>query len=515
MMLRRLLLAFLILGQFAPLFAEPVQPVPAAKPDESSFVRKDQLNESGEKLASVIDDVGTSLAKTPFAWMNAPVWRGISYLKFLTSGTLLIVLLIGAPLLRRAIGRRLQPPAENRPPNASQILLDALRHPLYLFIWVCGVYWTLTPLFPYFTNANGDNRAQSLAGHVTDAAAFISLIWFAVRLVKLVNRRLRAWAAEDGRHSAAILAALLRKGVRLVFPAVALLMVLPLLNLGPEKQLVFNRFTSLFLIGGMSWLILQGLDTFEQVLISRHQMDTPDNREARRIFTQANLLKKVIVAVVLILTAGSMLMVFDSVRQYGSSILASAGIAGLIVGVAAQRSIAGMLAGFQIAIAQPICIDDVVVVEGEWGRIEEITLTYVVVRIWDQRRLVLPINYFIEKPFQNWTRQTAEVLGTVFLQVDYTAPIGELRDELTRIVKASKHWDGRVVGLQVTDSKDSTLELRALASAADGSKAWDLRCEIREKLVEHIRTNHPESLPRIRTGLDDRIAALKHPAEKG
>ncbi|OYW74366.1 MAG: hypothetical protein B7Z37_18145 [Verrucomicrobia bacterium 12-59-8] len=209
-----------------------------------------------------------------------------------------------------------------------------------------------------------------------------------------------------------------------------------------------------------------------------------------------------------------MLMVFDSVRQYGSSILASAGIAGLIVGVAAQRSIAGLLAGFQIAIAQPISIDDVVVVEGEWGRIEEITLTYVVVRIWYQRRLVLPINYFIEKPFQNWTRQTAEVPGTVFIQVDYSAPVGELRDELTRIVKASGHWDGRVVGLQVTDSLDSTLELRALASAADGSKARDLRCEIREKLVEYIRTNHPESLPRIRMGLDDRVSVLKHAAGK-
>jgi small-conductance mechanosensitive channel len=189
----------------------------------------------------------------------------------------------------------------------------------------------------------------------------------------------------------------------------------------------------------------------------------------------------------------------------GGSILASAGIAGLVIGVAAQRSIAGLLAGFQIAIAQPICINDVVVVEGEWGRIEEITLTYVVMRVWDQRRLVLPINYFIEKPFQNWTRNS-----TVVLRVDYAAPVGALREELRRIVQNSPHWDGRSAGLQVTDSRDHTLELRATASAADGPKAWELRCEIREKLVEYLRTHHPEGLPRIRAAFDLSAVPASH-----
>ena len=152
--------------------------------------------------------------------------------------------------------------------------------------------------------------------------------------------------------------------------------------------------------------------------------------------------------------------------------------------------------------------DDVVVVEGEWGRIEEISLTYVVVRVWDQRRLVLPINYFIEKPFQNWTRNNAEVLGAVFLRVDYTAPIPELRAELARIAEASPYWDGRSVGLQVTDSRDHTLELRALVSAADGSRAWDLRCEVREKLIAFLRDNYPESLPRIRTTSGERLEGV-------
>jgi small-conductance mechanosensitive channel len=203
-----------------------------------------------------------------------------------------------------------------------------------------------------------------------------------------------------------------------------------------------------------------------------------------------------------VFTVASMLMVFDSVRQFGASILASAGIAGIVIGFAAQRSIATLLAGFQIALTQPIRVDDVVIVENEWGRIEDITLTYVVVKVWDLRRLVVPINYFIEQPFQNWTRRSADILATVFLYVDYTIPVDALRGELTRILGASRYWDGKVNVLQVTDAKEHTLEIRALASAADASLAWDLRCEIREQLVAFVQRRHPESLPRVRAAFE-------------
>jgi small-conductance mechanosensitive channel len=179
--------------------------------------------------------------------------------------------------------------------------------------------------------------------------------------------------------------------------------------------------------------------------------------------------------------------------------IASAGVAGIVIGFAAQKSLSALLAGFQIAITQPIRIDDVVIVEGEWGRIEEITLTYVIVCIWDLRRLVVPITYFIEKPFQNWTRTSADILGTVFLRVDYVVPVDSVRQELTRILEASPNWDRKVNVLQVTDAKEQTLELRALASSSDASKSWDLRCEMREKLVAFIQKNYPGSLPRLRT----------------
>jgi len=198
-----------------------------------------------------------------------------------------------------------------------------------------------------------------------------------------------------------------------------------------------------------------------------------------------------------------MLMTFEKVRQLGTSILASAGVIGIIVGVAAQRTIATFLAGIQIAVTQPIRIDDVVIVENEWGRIEEITLTYVVVRIWDLRRLVLPITYFIEKPFQNWTRVTADILGTVFIYVDYTVPIQAVREELHRILQNSKLWDKKVWGLQVTNTTEHTVELRALMSAPDASSAWDLRCEVRERLVEFIQKNYPDGLPKVRAEIRD------------
>ncbi|MDH3556523.1 MAG: mechanosensitive ion channel family protein, partial [Deltaproteobacteria bacterium] len=182
-----------------------------------------------------------------------------------------------------------------------------------------------------------------------------------------------------------------------------------------------------------------------------------------------------------------------------------AGIVGIIVGLAAQKSISTLFAGIQMAITQPIRIDDVVIVENEWGRIEEITLTYVVVRIWDLRRLIVPITYFLEKPFQNWTRISADLLGTVFLYVDYTVPVEAVRAELKRILESSPLWDKQVCTLQVTNATDRTLELRALMSAADSPRAWELRCDVREKLIGFIRQNYPDGLPKVRAELTESL----------
>jgi small-conductance mechanosensitive channel len=215
------------------------------------------------------------------------------------------------------------------------------------------------------------------------------------------------------------------------------------------------------------------------------------------------VISRVIYVSIGIFSVSAILMLFDEVRQVGTSLLASAGLVGIIAGFAAQKTLANLLAGFQIALAQPVRMEDVVVVEGEWGRVEEITLTYVVVRIWDDRRLVLPLIYFIEKPFQNWTRTSADLMGSVFVWVDYSFPVDEARLALKAIIEGNELWDGRFWNLQVSDADEKTMQLRVLATSADSSKSWDLRCQIRERLIAYIQGNHPERLPQLKIRMGD------------
>ncbi len=292
-----------------------------------------------------------------------------------------------------------------------------------------------------------------------------------------------------------------RGPARIIIPLLAVHFVLPIIELSPRILIFCKQILSLVLIISVAWLVIKLTYVLEDLIMSQYDIDVRDNLEARRIHTQIQILKKVVIVVVGILALATALMTFEKVRQLGATLLASAGIVGIIIGIAAQKSIATLFAGIQMAITQPIRIDDVVIVENEWGRIEEITLTYVVVKIWDLRRLIVPITYFLEKPFQNWTRISANILGTVFLYVDYTVPVEAVRTELRRILENSPLWDGQVCVLQVTNATERTVELRALMSAADASNAWGLRCEVREKLIEFIRRNYPEGLPKVRAEL--------------
>jgi small-conductance mechanosensitive channel len=293
-----------------------------------------------------------------------------------------------------------------------------------------------------------------------------------------------------------------RKPSRFLFPLFMLNLLAPSIHLSERPLELVTHVTSLLFVGSIAYLLVNLIYLLRDFLLSRYDISTQDNLSARKIYTQIRVIEKVLLSVVAVATVAFMLMTFDGVRQIGVSILASAGIAGIVIGLAAQKSIGTLLAGIQIAVTQPIRIDDVVIVEGEWGRVEDISLTYVVVRVWDLRRLVVPITYFIEKPFQNWTRESSDILGTVFLYTDYTIPVEAVRQELYRLVKMSDLWDGKVCGLQVTDCKANVLELRLLISASDSSKAWDLRCLLREKIVAFIQENYPGSLPRVRAGID-------------
>ena len=252
-------------------------------------------------------------------------------------------------------------------------------------------------------------------------------------------------------------------------------------------------------VGVLTWLGIAGVRLLGDWANTRYDLTTSDNLLARRALTQLRVATHLGTALVAVLGVAAALMTFDAVRQIGAGLLASAGIAGIVVGFAAQRSLSTLFAGIQIALTQPIRLDDVVVVEGEWGRIEEITLTYVVVNIWDQRRLVVPISQFIEKPFQNWTRTSSDLLGTVMLYADYTVPVDAVRAELARILDADPRWDRRVHNVQVTDARESAVELRVMVSAANSSTLWDLRVAVRERLVDFLRREYPQALPRVRT----------------
>lgn len=279
----------------------------------------------------------------------------------------------------------------------------------------------------------------------------------------------------------------------LLFNASLGLMKLDSLYLGQLNRIVEIALTLNFCI-----LLIKVIKVLEDHFYLKYDLSKEDNLKERKIRTQLQFIRKFAISLIIIITAAIILLSFESMRKIGTGLLTGVGIGGIIIGFAAQKSLGNLLAGFQIAFTQPIRIDDVVIVEGEWGKVEEITLTYVVVNIWDQRRLVLPITYFIEKPFQNWTRVSADLLGTVFLYLDYNAPIPSLRDELTRLLQNHKLWDKRVNVVQVTDNKESTIEVRFLMSARNSSQAFDLRCDVREHMLAFIRDNFPESLPRTR-----------------
>jgi small-conductance mechanosensitive channel len=268
----------------------------------------------------------------------------------------------------------------------------------------------------------------------------------------------------------------------------------------PDNELVdiVKHLLKLLVILFVTWFLIGGIKLGRDLVLMQYDIGKKDNLKARRVYTQLRIMERILIFAVIVIALAVALMTFDQIRRVGVSLFASAGVAGIILGFAAQRMIGNVLAGFQIAVSQPIRIEDVVIVENEWGWIEEINLTYVVVRIWDKRRLIVPTTYFIEKPFQNWTRVSADILGTVFIYTDYTVPVDKLREELTRILESDPNWDGKVNVLQVTDSTERTVQIRALMSAADSPSAWDLRVRVREKLIEFLQKNYPDCLPRSR-----------------
>lgn len=353
---------------------------------------------------------------------------------------------------------------------------------------------------------------SSHAGDLNDILISAAIVLAAV-ILGLVLQKIMAFVLSrwQNSHTSAALQDQLKpqswqRPLRSLLPACLLLAALPFLRFSPVLVSGVRHLLWIWIIASFTWLVLGMITVIKNVILSRYQIDEKDNLHARRVYTQLGVIERILRVVVIFIGLAVILLTFEKVRQVGISLLASAGVLGIILGFSAQKSLATLFAGIQIALTQPIRIDDVVIVENEWGWIEEITLTYVVVKIWDQRRLVVPITYFIEKPFQNWTRTTAEILGTVYLYVDYTAPVREIRQELERILEATPLWNHQVGVLQVTGAQERTLELRALMSAQDSSTAWSLRCHVREKLIEYLQREYPQCLPHLRITMEKKFS---------
>lgn len=350
-----------------------------------------------------------------------------------------------------------------------------------------------------------------------DPWAWNLIIIGAALLLALVLRLLlaifvRNKAKAEGRFS--VFRSILRHmGTPLTYflPLFFLAVLLPVMRFPLPVAHRIGRGLEIALIIVFAWMLIQAINVARDIVIARFDVKKDDNLRERKIRTQLQFLRRILVAFIVGLTIAAVLLTFSSMRKIGTGLLTGVGVGGIIIGFAAQRSLGNLLAGMQIAFTQPIRIDDAVIVEGEFGWIEDITLTYVVVRIWDERRLILPINYFIEKPFQNWTRTSSQLLGAAFIYADYSVPVEEVRKELTRLLHATPLWDGRANGLAVTNLTDRTIEMRAVMSARNAGHTFDLRCYVRENLIAFIKNNYPDSLPKTRS----QVVGSATLAEKG
>ncbi|MGH7907350.1 MAG: mechanosensitive ion channel family protein [Candidatus Binataceae bacterium] len=349
-----------------------------------------------------------------------------------------------------------------------------------------------------FTHDVGGHWALVLAFAVVLAGAVIA--GFILHYVLMfVNRRAKERSPANVLHES--LERHCRGPLKLLLPALAFDLAMPALELPHGWTPVLYHLIGIIVIASASWLLITLAAVAADVLLAKYRADESDvarSMTSRRISTQVQVFRRVFLIIVCVLASFVILTTFSWGRTLGESLLASAGIAGIAVGLAARPTLENLVAGIQLALTQPMVIGDAVIVENDWGWIEEITTTYIVVRTWDWRRIVLPLTYFIQKPFQNWSRTSPDLIGTIHFYVDYTAPIDTIRAEFNRIVEASALWDRNVRVLQVTGASEHAIQLRALASARNAGVSWDLRCEIREKLLAFIQSTHPECLPKTR-----------------
>ena len=362
------------------------------------------------------------------------------------------------------------------------------------------------------------SRFEQMLGFVPEWLVGLCLVVGAIIIALFVyGIAARITKRALGEHWPAVILLLQRIAgpARLALCLVAVALVLPLAPLDEVLREQLRHFFIVAVIALIGWITVRAVDIGAARYLQRFRLDTDENFLARKHVTQVRVFKRVIDTLIIIIAVSTALMTFESVKQYGVSLFASAGAAGLILGLAARPLLSNLIAGVQIAITQPIRIEDAVIIENEWGWVEDIASTYVVIRLWDWRRMVVPLSYFIERPFQNWTRDTQSLIGAIAFHVDYCTDVSRIRQRLEQAVRESKLWDGAVVNLQVIEASPRAIELRALVSARSAPQSWDLRCEIREKLLAFIREEMPEAFPRERAMVSPPLAGFGGAFERG
>ncbi|MFN3168176.1 MAG: mechanosensitive ion channel family protein [Phycisphaeraceae bacterium] len=347
-----------------------------------------------------------------------------------------------------------------------------------------------------------DAYVVALISIISSALTVAVAAWVAM----LVAERLLTKRVADGKVNWKRM----RRPVVLTASALACYFVLLGTDGGISKSsiAILSHAMSIVAIVGIGWLVLMVTDAAGEAFAAEWDISKQDNRKERAMLTKFRVMRRVWIGIVSVCTVGAVLMTFPSIRSLGAGMLASAGVAGIVLGIALRPTLETLLASVQVALTEPISIDDVVIVEGEWGRIEEIRPTYVVVRIWDDRRLIVPLTHFIHQPFQNWTRTRADITGVVTVKVDYRTPVEQVRKKVGELVEGDENYDGRFWNVQITDADDRAMTLRVLCTAADASRAWNLRCAVRERLITWLQQAYPESLPRLRASVD-------HPLDSG
>jgi small-conductance mechanosensitive channel len=446
-----------------------------------------------------IDGLSAFLSRILGTWSEHDLFLQVTPAKLILGFLSALVILVLLRILRYVL-RRLhrKPRTDENQRYWIDGLLRALRKALGLFAWVSALFLFVSPLLPHVAIALNSQAPFEIVSRLAEIGYFLSAVVFCYYVVRLAQGWLNRLAQRHPRRWYHPTFPLLGQLIYYNFLLISFQYLTELLRLPGVAAAISSKVVAIVSIVVNTVMLIQMVRALEDIALVRTENHNYDTYRYRGLQTRFRVLRQLSIFILVIVCAAAILMNFEAVRQIGTGLLASAGVAGVIVGLAAQKSLSTIIAGLQIALTSPVKIDDVVIVDGENGQIEEISLTYVVVRTWDQRRLILPITYFIDKSFQNWTRSSSELLGTVFLYVDYMVPIDDLRAEAKQIVSDSALWDKRVFGVQVTDWKTDSIEIRVLVSAESSGKLFDLRCEVREKLLAYLQQREPSAFPRVR-----------------